>query len=311
MFPLINNIYNIYNILNLKSNESRRVKDAFRRSIIDCFELKKRGFQFHFKATIKGSILRIESDNIRIRLTKNEELAHEREQYEIHFIINTTPYDVQHMALNYIKEHGLFDLLINERKLNEINPEDYALIIFDGDDDVHFDSNLNEEQRIAVEYIVQKEEPLPPYILYGPPGTGKTKTLVAAIEKIVKTTEQNVLVCAQTNQACDEISLRLMRLIKPNEMLRMYAKTHPVKKVDERLLKVSNLNSEIKSFDFPELTCLYGYRVVICTLCTSNCMVRARKHKLWKPDHFNFVIIDECANTNVPTALVSLAGTYI
>lgn len=260
---------------------------------------------------MKGSILRIESDHIRIRLTKNEEFAYSRTLYEIHFIINTTPYDVQHMALNFINEHKLFDLLINQRKFNEINPDDYALIIPDEDDNDHIDSNLNEEQRIAVEYIVQKKEPLPPYILYGPPGTGKTKTLVAAIEKIVKTTEQNVLVCAQTNQACDEITLRLMRLIKPNEILRMYAKTHSVKKVDEQLLKVSNLDSEFYFFDLPELTCLYGYRVVICTLCTSNCLIRARSHKLWKPDHFNYVIIDECANTHETTALVPIAGTYI
>lgn len=43
-------------------------------------------------------------------------------------------------------------------------------------------------------------------------GTGKTKTLVAAIEQIVRTTDQNVLVCASSNAACDEIAVRLLKV---------------------------------------------------------------------------------------------------
>lgn len=78
---------------------------------------------------------------------------------------------------------------------------------------------------------------LPPYVLYGPPGTGKTKTLVAAIEKIVKTIEQNVLVlvCAQTNHACDELTERLMDRIDHDVVLRMYAKTHSTEKVFKKI----------------------------------------------------------------------------
>lgn len=258
---------------------------------------------------MKGVIRRTNTNNIRIKIVKNGLSVRENDNYRINFEINTTPFDAQQMALNYVREHKLFPLLIESRTFDEMNTNDHAFIKFNRDDET-IDSNLNEEQRTAVEYITKKRESLPPYVLYGPPGTGKTKTLVAAIEKIVKTTEQNVLVCAQTNQACDELTERLMDRIDHNIMLRMYAKTHSTEKVTKKLQKISNIDVETNSFDFPDLTSLYGYRVIICTLCTSNCLTRARKHKLWQCDHFNIVIIDECANTHETAALIPIAGIY-
>lgn len=256
---------------------------------------------------MKAMIRRSYSDNIRIKIIKNEMLARENKKYNIKFEINSIPFDAQQMALSYVREHKLFPLLIDSRTFDEVNTDDYAFIEIDRDDET-IDSDLNAEQRIAVEYIVQKRKPLPPYVLYGPPGTGKTKTLVAAIEKIVKTTEQNVLVCIQTNQACDEFAERLMQRIDHSVILRMYARTHPIEKVNGELQKISNLDVETNSFDLPDLTTIYGFRVIVCTLCTSNCLTRSRKQKQWKSNHFNVVIIDECANTHETTAFIPIAG---
>lgn len=250
------------------------MKDAIRANAVDHFELEPvYGGSILFASAIKGVIRRTNSDKVRIKIVKNELSVKENRSYIIKFEINSIPFDAQQMALSYVKEHKLFPLLIESRTFDEFDADDHAVIVFD--EDTEIDSDLNVEQRIAIEYIVQKRQSLPLYILYRPPGTGKTKTLVAAIRKIVKTSNDNILVCAATNQACDELTERLMILIDCNVMLRMYAKTHSPEKVNERLKKVSNLDVETSSFDLPDLKCIYGFRVVICTLCTSNCLTRA------------------------------------
>lgn len=174
--------------------------------------------------------------------------------------------------------------------------------------------DLNDEQRSAVAHILNKTDNLPPYILYGPAGTGKTKTLVAAIVNIVRTTEDNVLVCVQTNLACDEITSRLIHHLKKDEMLRLYAKKYPVQNVNEKLRAFSNIHEiDSKYFsDYPRLSCIYSFRVVICTLCTSSCLARGTKDKsVWTANHFQYVFIDENTCTTEVLSLVSIAGKRI
>lgn len=170
---------------------------------------------------------------------------------------------------------------------------------------------LNTEQRKSVEKIITKKDKLP-YVLYGPPGTGKTRTLVAAIEQIVKTTNDNVLVCAQSNAACDEIAERLIKVLTAEEeMYRFYARSYKFKKIDPDVRNASNWISEAEGFEYPALKMLYKYRVIICTLCTAGCLTRARKEKkVWRADHFSYVFIDECASTHETAALISIAGTF-
>lgn len=165
-------------------------------------------------------------------------------------------------------------------------------------------SKLNEEQKEAVINIVgAKNQPLP-YILYGPPGTGKTQTLVAAIERIVRSTNKKVLVCANSNAACDEITGRLVGVLTENELLRFYAKKFDNRKMSSEIKPFSNWNKD--EFHHPALRHLLEFRVIICTLCTAACLTRADIRS--QPSHFSHIFIDECASTHETMAMVAIAG---
>lgn len=178
---------------------------------------------------------------------------------------------------------------------------------------------LNDEQKKAVENIIlARNKPLP-YMLYGPPGTGKTQTLVAAIEHIVKTLDKKILVCANSNAACDEITARLIDVLTEDEMLRYYAKSFDKRKLSSRIEPFSNWYKN--KFQSPSLDALLGFRVIVCTLCTASNLARAKEDdigsyqrrmsiRITNPflNHFSHVIIDECASTHESMALVAIAG---
>lgn len=168
-------------------------------------------------------------------------------------------------------------------------------------------SGLNFEQKQAIEYIVKAENRPLPYLLYGPPGTGKTHTLIAAIEKIVSTTTGNVLVCANSNAVCDEITERLIGVLDPNQMYRLYSQSYKPNKVKASIQEVSNCYGD--GITLPPLDFLYGFRVIICTMCTAGCLTRARRDaKIFQDAHFSHVIIDECASSHEPMSFVAIAG---
>lgn len=153
-------------------------------------------------------------------------------------------------------------------------------------------------------------------------GTGKTRTIVAAIVEIVRTSNNSVLVCANSNAACDEITERLVKILRTDEIFRMYAKsirTEP----SESIKPVSNhIAGEYK---FPSLEYLYKFRVVICTLHTAGCISQARffnenqekgkeqaergVDKIFNSSHFSHVFIDEAASVQMSVALIPIAGT--
>lgn len=138
-------------------------------------------------------------------------------------------------------------------------------------------------------------------------GTGKTRTLAAAIEQIVRTTKQNVLVCAMSNAACDEITERLLDVLGEDEMFRFYAKSYKHERISSRIKNVSNFGSE--GIFYPSLKYLYKFRVFICTLCSAGCLTRARiDTQVWKANHFGYVFIDECASAHETMSLIPIAG---
>lgn len=137
-------------------------------------------------------------------------------------------------------------------------------------------------------------------------GTGKTRTLVAAIEEIVRTTSKSVLVCANSNSACDEIVLRLVDVLREDEMFRMYGKSYDIRKVSEKIKPICNwLKGE---FRFPSLTFLYRFRVLVCTLTTAGCLTRSTDSSQFSSKHFSHIIIDECASTHETVSIIPIAG---
>lgn len=151
-----------------------------------------------------------------------------------------------------------------------------------------------------------------PYLLFGPAGTGKTRTLVATIEEIVRSSSNCILICANSNSACDEITQRLTKVLKTHEMFRLYAKSYNINKICNDIKPYSNLvrQSGQQSIKYPCLQFIYKFRVLVCTLLTAGNLMRARGDPNFNASHFKYVIIDECASTNEATTLVPIAGLF-
>ncbi|KAG4068951.1 hypothetical protein HA402_005099 [Bradysia odoriphaga] len=253
---------------------------------------------------IGGSISRRDNEKIYVSLYDGVERFNEDTLYDIKFKINRIPFQVQHKALDFIRSHKLFEILIENPKYStqETHPHENehreSAMLCENE----LNNSLNEEQIQAVQRISSGNYHPLPYILYGPAGTGKTKTIVAAILNILKSSTKHILVCAQSNAACDEIAERLCQYLSPNELFRMYAMTQRPSNASSAVLAISNFYRG--NIDFPPLDRLYRYRVVICTLSTAGCLTRAHCN----PHHFSYVIIDECASTPETMALVPIAG---
>lgn len=269
------------------------MKDLYELTLpFDTFNLiSKDGFEVS-----KGEIIGKDNGKIHVCL-KNVIAWHEDQLYDIVFQRNRTPFLLQHKALEYVHSHQLFDVLINNPKywLNQSENSPSKPVSCDQND-------LNEEQEVAVENIVAGDYYPLPYLLYGPPGTGKTKALIASIVEIVEKDRGNVLVCTQSNAACDEMLNRLSTFLDESEMFRLYSTSKDVDGIKPSVLQFSNFfEGELK---YPSLRYIYRYRVVICTLATAGCLTRAN----CKHDHFDYVFIDECASALEAMALVPIAG---
>lgn len=251
-----------------------------------------------------GQIILKENRKIFVDL-KSTTNWHEDQLYDIVFRNNRTFYLLQHQALDLIRSHKLFDLLINNPNYysnGKCNDNEYNCSTAVPDASLMVASMLNEEQNEAVVNIVQGDFYPLPYLLYGPPGTGKTKTLVASILNIVQTSNDIVLVCTQSNAACDEITVRLKEFLDESVMFRLYSRSKDMEDVTKSILTFSNYyGGELK---YPPLKYIYKYRVVICTLATAGCLTRAHCH----PKYFDYVIIDECASAVETIALVPIVG---
>lgn len=129
---------------------------------------------------------------------------------------------------------------------------------------------------------------------------------MAAIEEIVRSTNKSVLVCANSNSACDEITERLLDVLNFGEMFRIYAKSYDARRINDRIKPVSNCLKD--EFRFPSLDFLYRFRVLICTLSTSGYLTRACEDLSFDSSHFSHIIIDESASTHETVTMIPIAG---
>lgn len=79
-----------------------------------------------------------------------------------------------------------------------------------------FDPKIKSDvnQIAAVKHIVAGTSYPLPYLLIGFPGTGKTKVIVESICQLFTNSKNRILVCASSNNVCDEIAQKLIPLLK-------------------------------------------------------------------------------------------------
>lgn len=140
------------------------------------------------------------------------------------------------------------------------------------------------------------------------PGTGKTKTLVEAICQISRINPTNrILVCATSNAAANEITVRLLKNLQNNcyfehNVYRLFA-VSAMENVTEPELK---RNSNYSLGHFPSLTFLIKFRIVISTLVGAGQLLAADI----KSSHFTHLFIDECGSATEAAALIPIAGNH-
>ena len=126
---------------------------------------------------------------------------------------------------------------------------------------------------------------------------------------MIRTTQNNILVCAPSNCACDEITTRLLDYLNEQKIFRMYAKSFKATKVSAKVKPICNLKNG--KFEFPCLKYIYRFRVVITTIQTAGCITRARDlDPEYSSSHFSHIIMDEAAFVHETMSWIPIAGTF-
>ncbi|THU88773.1 P-loop containing nucleoside triphosphate hydrolase protein [Dendrothele bispora CBS 962.96] len=191
------------------------------------------------------------------------------------------------------------------------------------------DGGLNEEQREAAKAIAFYQSPVP-YLISGPPGTGKTRTIVETVHQILRVQpEACILLCAPSNPATDTLALRLGKVLKPHEMLRLNDENRTFAEVPDGIRQFCYVDND--KFALPPWKQLMSYRVVITCCLDANILVSAQctnttlgvledhamgsihPHRLGNRmrhqvvPHWTHLLIDEAAQGSEPELLIPIS----
>ncbi|KAM9351639.1 DNA-binding protein SMUBP-2 [Symphorus nematophorus] len=202
-----------------------------------------------------------------------------------------------------------------------------------------FNSNLDDSQREAVSFTLSQRELA---VIHGPPGTGKTTTVVEIILQAVKQ-GQKVLCCAPSNVAVDNLVERLarckakvLRLGHPARLLESIQK-HSLdailaqsdnaniiadirKDIDKAFVgmkkkndkgervnfkrEIGELRKELKTREAAAITQILKSADVVLSTNTGAC--DDGPLKFLPAEHFDWVVIDECAQALESSCWIAL-----
>ncbi|XP_022045575.2 DNA-binding protein SMUBP-2 [Acanthochromis polyacanthus] len=202
-----------------------------------------------------------------------------------------------------------------------------------------FNSNLDDSQREAVSFALSQRELA---VIHGPPGTGKTTTVVEIILQAVKQ-GQKVLCCAPSNVAVDNLvetlarcKAKVLRLGHPARLLESIQKHSldailaqsdnaniiadirkdidkaftGMKKMQQKGERVNfkreigELRKELKSREATAITQILKSADVVLSTNTGAC--DDGPLKFLPAEHFDWVVIDECAQALESSCWIAL-----
>ncbi|XP_061306983.1 DNA-binding protein SMUBP-2 [Pezoporus flaviventris] len=278
-------------------------------------------------ALCTGIVTRVTSRAVTVAFEDSQDtlsLDHER-SYRLLKLANDVTYNRLKKALNALKQYrggpasDLIDVLFfsaEPRAFGETKPLQL------------YNNSLDASQREAVSFSLAQRELA---IIHGPPGTGKTTTLV---EIILQAVQQGlkVLCCAPSNVAVDNLverlaghSVRILRLGHPARLLepiqrhcldavlaradtaqivadirkdidQACAKTKKAQDKGERshfLSEIKTLRKELKQREETAVAAALSHASVV--LATNTGASSEGPLKLLPDNHFDLVVIDECA----------------
>jgi helicase MOV-10 len=118
------------------------------------------------------------------------------------------------------------------------------------------------------------------------------------------------MVTAQSNSACDEVGVRLLKYISRDKIFRFYSPSLINPKNGEtsaELRETSNIR-EKRKFLYPTKEEFYYFNVVIVTLMSCSRLVQLEALNMNR--HFDYIFVDECAAATEPEAYVPIVGEY-
>jgi AAA domain len=169
--------------------------------------------------------------------------------------------------------------------------------------------SLNQQQRKALQSIINKTSGTAPFVLIGPPGTGKTKTIIELIRQLqMKDPNVRCIICTPSNIAADDIAMKLLATGISN-IARIYATTRDISEIPVSLLSFSNVKGHdivatgevteiIKPTEFP----LHKFPILVSTLGTASLLGK----QATESDRVDYLIIDEAGQTTETQVLVPL-----
>ncbi|XP_014237056.1 DNA-binding protein SMUBP-2-like [Trichogramma pretiosum] len=180
--------------------------------LIICIRSKEKGH------SVKGIVIEVGETSLSINTNESYEDLAEEELFTIVKTDSDFTYKAQTRALSSLEKKEVYSSrFLNLVKLlfNEDEAETQELLTLedpipkscsDIDGNLKFkNANLAEDQKKAVCFTLKRRHFA---IIQGPPGTGKTTTLIEIIRQL-HAAEKKVLICAPTNVAVDNLTIRL------------------------------------------------------------------------------------------------------